>query len=691
MSDNTQIDRGQELNRRDDATTTESDNPSNPTSSPQNIKMSNKRDSELSSSQRDCSSVSSDSSQTAKKPASLDEIQDLYSALQDLVKTNVTGTPVLERRQFKTTSAGNSPHIGSRVEMPSPLISSRFHERTSTAPEKSLRQLATKMSKLTPSSSFDKEDTSAKHKRGLSAGTMDMVNSIMRISPFPSRKFLSNDVTTDKGKKLNGKTSKKNQQIRLSSETNKKWKKPRLFHRLRSKGGASNNSEEEDNDDDWSEDSESSPPTTKPSSKTNRRLSEGDALKLREKKKHESNNSCLMHRRSLHGCPADKSLCSQKSFKSIDLTDIDQLVAALALETTDDINIVSRTPTFKSPEHELSRLESWFEKAAAEATMNHSKNLSSTNDDQADEDGQNVNKNSRLSPRKKVTSGRRSAAIRRVSSNVGRTKEDKKSKRGKLASKSFDASAITHAKSTPDLCTDTREETLNNAGTAANSKVLGRLSPFTENNLKDSNTPSRKISLDASIGRLPGVPLFYTPTYKGESGQNLKLVNHSGPEQQKKLLKQYSEDIFYSEENTTTNNMNNIFEKQPSDSSDDITDDVTNQSDDVMRNNTENQQRNKRRPKSMFDYIEHDVFIDEKGLWTTTGKNSDTNIRNSLHMTTGMQTDDNANFCRTKIINSSHALSMSDLSKTSVVQEKSLWDRIRKGSSNKKSKASKLL
>ena len=57
---------------------------------------------------RRLSSASSDSQKSAsKKPASMNEIQDLYSALQDLVKTNVSTTPLPERRA--KVLAANSP------------------------------------------------------------------------------------------------------------------------------------------------------------------------------------------------------------------------------------------------------------------------------------------------------------------------------------------------------------------------------------------------------------------------------------------------------------------------------------------------------------------------------------------------------------------------------------------------------
>jgi len=91
----------------------------------------------------------------------------------------------------------------------------------------------------------------------------------------------------------------------------------------------------------------------------------------------------------------------------------------------------------------------------------------------------------------------------------------------------------------------------------------------------------------------------------------------------------------------------------------------------------------------MFDYMGHDVLIGENDVWssdeTTLSSNS---IKNTLNLHTK---DNNANFCRAKIIGSPHTLSLCDLTKTTVTQEKSLWDRFRKVASNKKAKASKYI
>ena len=157
---------------------------------------------------RRLSSASTDSQKSAsKKPASINEIQDLYSALQDLVKTNVSTTPLPERRAkfLAANSPSGSPRLG---------------ERTLTVPERELRKLT---SRISPSSSFEKENSispedltlTKKHRRGVSTGTMEAVANLMRISPFPSRKF-SHDTenTSNTNNKDNKKSSAKN---RISS------------------------------------------------------------------------------------------------------------------------------------------------------------------------------------------------------------------------------------------------------------------------------------------------------------------------------------------------------------------------------------------------------------------------------------------------------------------------------------------
>ena len=93
-----------------------------------------------------------------------------------------------------------------------------------------------------------------------------------------------------------------------------------------------------------------------------------------------------------------------------------------------------------------------------------------------------------------------------------------------------------------------------------------------------------------------------------------------------------------------------------------------------------NKGNKKSRPKSMFDYFEQDVILGEKETVYSDEKESP-KLRNSF--------DNNANFCRANIINSPHRLSLCDLTKTTVVQEKTLWDKFRKATSNKKTKACK--
>ena len=101
------------------------------------------------------SSTASNDSNSKIKPPSINEINDLYSALQDLVKTNVTGTPVPPRGSnnespvpprsaknhlssqsdnLSSSSASSLPHHQVKLErQPSPII--HKHERHATPSE----------------------------------------------------------------------------------------------------------------------------------------------------------------------------------------------------------------------------------------------------------------------------------------------------------------------------------------------------------------------------------------------------------------------------------------------------------------------------------------------------------------------------------------------------------------------------
>ncbi|XP_066934444.1 uncharacterized protein [Clytia hemisphaerica] len=616
-----------------------------PSSSP---KMFSSPEGSINTNRRD-SNASSDSQKSAKKPASLDEIQDLYSALQDLVKTNVSTTPLPERR--------------TKMLSPSPMSSPRLSDRSLTVPEKTLRKIS---SKITPSSSFEKEQCEGsptprlKHRRGVSTGTMDSVINLMRISPFPGRKF-SHDVNTtsqkDSKKLSTSKTpnmvsSKAGKKERNSGDHGKRWKGSKLFHRLRSKS----NAELSDNDDKLSTDDEECV------REKNRRMSEADALKLKR------------NRDSGLTPPQRKSLQEEKN------KDIENLVASLTIKSSDSNLLQTPKETFTNPLNELNQLESWFEKASVALNPNVGRYI--LNDESSsDAASPNVRAN-RF--RKKNGNKRTGPGIRRANSNVGtshRNKEERRAKRNKMTSKSFDATGLAHAKSTPDLSKTgvESEDILNDTGISY--KVLGQLNHFTENRVrdltpKDNKKESKRVSLDAnSVKRLPDTPLFYVP---GDE-ENGRL---SSSELSKTFKRQKSEgSMFYTEEQSKNaknllsppaESANSYEKPQRSESLS-----TPNKSNNKRSNN--NKIKNKTRPKSMFDYFDQEILGEDPNDEVWSSEEKDIVQQNNF--------DNNANFCRAKIMNNAHRLSLCDLTKTTVVQEKTLWDKFSKVAASKKAKA----
>ena len=127
------------------------------------------------------SSNGSDDSTDGKKPASLTEIQDLYCALQDLVKTNVTKTTPLSSPSISRNSPRiNSPNIETIIARKSENLTPQLNRKFSNNKSESIVG--------------DQAKKHSRHRRGLSAGTLDAVTSIIKKSPFPSRKISSDPV-----------------------------------------------------------------------------------------------------------------------------------------------------------------------------------------------------------------------------------------------------------------------------------------------------------------------------------------------------------------------------------------------------------------------------------------------------------------------------------------------------------------
>jgi len=613
------------------------------------------------------SSASSDSQKSTKKPASLNEIQDLYSALQDLVKTNVTTTPLPERRA--------KINIPSASPMSSPRMNRALGERSLTVPEKTLRKIS---GKISPSLSLDLEKENEephvlKHKRGLSTGTMETVAALMRISPFPNRKFSQDSETLNRkdDKKLS--TSKKpymksgKKDRSSSSSDQKRWKAAnKLFKRLRSKSTAELSSDNE-YDEKLSSDEEDISP------KNNRRMSEADALKIQQKR--------------------GKNVIQRMSLQEETKQELEQLVASLNLETkknNNESNFASSPtkPTHKNPINELNKLESWFEKASAEAAaLNHSAKYTVNDESSGDAStSPNVRAN-----RFRKKSGGVSSRLRRANSNTTsshKTKEERKARRNiKLNSKSLDISGLLSAKSTPDLSSSNHVD--DDVDVAENDRVSELTPPPTQR--KES-----KISFDGVVGRLrlPDSPLFYDPKSEESLNEPLATTTTTSHVAEKTIRANYNDgEMFYtSKENNDDKNLSSMNrENKDADSPPPpppLNEKIRSESVSASKKRGVKQAK-KSRPKSMFDYMGHDVLIGENDVWssdeTTLSSNS---IKNTLNLHTK---DNNANFCRAKIIGSPHTLSLCDLTKTTVTQEKSLWDRFRKVASNKKAKASKYI
>lgn len=622
---------------------------------------------EVGSNRRD-SSASSDSQKSTKKPASLNEIQDLYSALQDLVKTNVTTTPLPERR----TKIG----VPSASPVSSPRMNRALGERSLTVPEKALRKFS---GKISPASSIDlekenEEPPTLKHKRGLSTGTMETMAALMRISPFPSRKFSQDSETVNRkdGKKLstskmpNVKSGKKDRSS--SSSDQKKWKAAnKLFKRLRSKSTVEFSSDNE-YDDKLSSDEEDVSP------KNNRRKSEADALRIQQKR--------------------GKNVVQRMSLQEETKQEIDQLVASLNRETqTNNKELASPVkPTYKNPINELNKLESWFEKASAEAAALNPHSAKYIVNDESSSDA-SASPNLRAN-RFRKKSGGVSGRIRRANSNSGsshKAKEERKARRNiKINSKSFDVSNLVYAKSTPDL---SRTPHIDEDDAEEENDRVGQLTPPPSAQRRES-----KISFDGVGGRLrlPDSPLFYDP--KGEESLNEPFTTTAATTNMpvtEKIIGPCNNDgqMFYTSKEDS-DAQQNIFSKNEQNNDTSISHQPPLQIKEKTRSESASvpkkrgaKQTKKLRPKSMFDYLGHDVMIGEDDVWssdeTTASNNS---IKNTLNLHCK---DNNANFCRAKIIGSPHTLSLCDLTKTTVAQEKSLWDRFRKVAANKKHKASK--
>lgn len=564
-----------------------------------------------------------------KKQASLNEIQDLYSALQDLVTSNVTATPLPTRNQNVRTSATDdgkgSPQLESR-DSPTHISSTNG------------RKMSDKDSPDSKSKNF---------KRGLSAD--NVVSSLLKKSPFPSRK-LSHDVipscneSTKHTRKHTRSSSAASEKVKkdakifrrgsnADSKSHKRWK-PKLFLRKRSKSTVGLNDEEEKLS---SEDGAETPPSLLKA----RRSSEADVNRINNakssaRKKHSKQLSCPPVRKQRDLSKSVSSLCTEN------VKDIDQLVAALNLEYGDDKFSVSKNArtSYKSPEGELSKLESWFEKAAAEAVMYQSR---VELDDDYDRD--QTRKTRRASNDVGKEKNRRISASKltiKRGNSAGRMRPDKKrftrSPRNDKSTERMRINSLGHARSTPNL----RDYTLDSPVSS------GAESTECCDETKDKSSPgrgklSKNISFDENV-RLPRAPLFYMPENEDAvSDRNKLLINKSLIEEQQNQL---IEKFFYNGEDKE-----NCLKSQQ---------EAQHLSDSVVQIKQYQNGIDKASPKSVLTpgcYIE--LKIDASAL----------------------KTDDNANFCQ----NGGKEM-ICDMNNT-IGDKNSMWSRYHNPNENKKVKA----
>ena len=698
------------------------------------------------------SNASSDSqksgSSSSKKPASLNEIQDLYSALQDLVKTNVSNTtPLPERRNKMMAMAAppvtNRASTSGRSNSASPGIESPYlGERSLTVPERQLRKLS---SRISPSSSFENDildhaqhspssnhgakttRKTSKHKRGISTGTMEaaMAN-LMRISPFPTRKFshdpetvasssnnktFTNNSNTKENKKSSSFGGKKDRTL-SNGEHKKQWKGARLFKRLRSRSNAE--LFEDDKINSTTDDEETMKESDRRRQDKNRRRSEADALRV--------------HRTRDRGLTPQRKSLQEDSSK-----DIERMVSSLSVdddkskrENQDSAALISakflQTPTTTYGDidnstnslSELIKLESWFENALTSTTTNGNTNKYVVNSNGASP------KDVRNTQRFRKKNGK---IVRRASSNAGSSSHHIKGERrarrniNNKFSKSFDANVdvLKHAKSTPDLSKSHRlsqdeEESFdydddfvrNDEETSqeiSDRQPLAQLENHSESDLEEQDSLTSDLSPEKEnvkssspcdktvqrerriMGRLPDSPVFYVPP----SSSSTKTTNDEDEDDSttvKPLLRKHSEaPMFYTKEEETNNIKNLLSPPSLSPSNPDENQDqkwgnaVESENSPPMQQQQQqqhNRRRNKNlknsRPKSMFNYPDQEVILNANNT------NNDVSKTTSLKLSKKQRNfDGNANdLCdqqqHGKIIDtSSHRLSLCDLSKVGTL------------------------
>ena len=426
---------------------------------------------------RDTCSINSETSNSSngcdsiRKPASYNQIQDLYSALQDLVKNNVTS---------------NIPEFNDNTSS-IPIIlmqtntSSFKNDSDNTAFENinSILNLEPSIGANQNSSSLNVDyiqnlDKKPVHKRGYSLSTLGDMNIDGRKlkkspskSPVVPRKLSQGLLRREKtigrsrtSSNSGAKQKKDSRESKTDKESKKSWS---LISRFRSKSTIILSDPDQDVPD----------KIFKP--KDLRRYSDGSVLDLLPDFKSKENTKKKFGRKQ------SLDICRQRS---TELEKFDELVASLSIKNDVAFQDTPYT-SYKSPLEELNKLESWFEMAAAEALKQSNDELSYNSSDSSKE--------------RKRSAPQRTSFIKR---------EQSVPKRERKLGQSFGSAQV---RSTPNLLADL--ETINNLKDMR-SPSQDQKDPF--KNDESSITPDKKvirsqIKFDEESSRFPKSPLFYTP------------------------------------------------------------------------------------------------------------------------------------------------------------------------------------
>ncbi|XP_065656356.1 uncharacterized protein LOC124814443 isoform X2 [Hydra vulgaris] len=316
------------------------------------------------------SSENSNSSGCERKPASFTQIQDLYSALHDLVKSNVRSNVI--------DGSDNTSSIPIIVMETNVTSETSFQESLSKIEENnyvislnpSLKDIKNQESLNIIYPENTNSQSKSLHKRGYSLGTLGDLNEkkltkSQSKSPLLQRKLSHGILRREKPIFRTSSKSKQNKYTEVSSITECSKKESRrnwnFKWRFRSKSSLSDPDQDHCSHD-LNRDQNENDQTFQP--KDIRRFSDGSISDFLPDFKSEKMTSKKFRRKqSLDVC----------NLRSVELEKIDNLITSLSSTKEVEVNITDTPNFYKSPSEELNKLESWFEMAAAEA-LKHSDN-----------------------------------------------------------------------------------------------------------------------------------------------------------------------------------------------------------------------------------------------------------------------------------------------------------------------------